>query len=106
MRARVDGDRDSGFKRMRHAGFVIAQHTWNGYIGVFGEGGETQQQFHHGEGVDVVYQAADNVQLLDAVDAFNGGLAQELTDDLLEISAEERVAHAGRAADALARNTA
>jgi hypothetical protein len=33
---------------------TTAKFTWNGDVGVFREGGETQQQFNHGEGVDVV----------------------------------------------------
>ena len=56
--------------------------TWNGDVGVLREGGQTQQELDHGEGVDVVYESADNIELPDAADALNGGFAQELADHL------------------------
>jgi hypothetical protein len=118
--------------------------TWNGDVGVLRERGQTQQELDHGEGVDVVYESADNIELPDAADALNGGFAQELADHLegasggvqsgargidgentqvvvekelmslsgrggehfLKVSAEERVAHAGRAAQASAKSVA
>jgi hypothetical protein len=52
--------------------FVVVNRTWNGDVGVFGEGGQAQQQFNHGEGVDVVDEATNHSKLSYAVDALNG----------------------------------
>ncbi len=58
--------------------------TWDGDVGVFREGGKTQQKFNHGERVDVVYEASHNIELPDAADAEDGGFAEELADYLEE----------------------
>jgi hypothetical protein len=59
--------------------------TWDRNIGIFRERGKAKEELDHGEGIDIVNQATDNIELFNAADALNGRFAEELADDLQHV---------------------